>query len=138
VSGARPRAGAALALCLACGGANVAVPSYPHPSFALVLRVDSAPPPAQLETLSADPPEPGCRWVDGQWVWTSQRWDWRPGGWIQPPRDCRYSAPSMAWAESQGTSALYYRPGRWYSETEPQMCPDPPPCAGSNRSDLPR
>ncbi len=120
-----------VALVCACGGPNVGVPLYPQPAFAPAQRVDYAPPPAQIETLPETPPAPGCRWVDGQWVWSSQRWDGRPGGWIQPPERCRYSLPSQSWALVQGAAALYYRPGRWYSVSEPQICPDPPPCAGT-------
>jgi len=119
-------------LALGCGGASVAVAVHPQPAFAPAQLVDSPPPPAQIEYLSDTPPSSGCRWVDGQWVWTSQRWDWRPGGWIQPPPDCEYSLPSSTWTVSQGARALYYRPGRWYSVTQPKACADPAPCPGAD------
>jgi len=118
-------------LALGCAK-NLAVPVHPQPAFATAQLVDSAPPPAQLEYLSDKPPRPGCRWVDGQWIWSSRRWDWRPGGWVQPPEACEYSLPSTIWAGAQGSGALYYRPGRWYSVSEPKTCPDPSPCPSAD------
>ena len=117
---------------LGCGRAGPGVARHPQPPFATTQRVPMPPPPAQLEYLSSEPPSPGCRWVDGQWLWTSQRWNWRPGGWIQPPEGCRYSSPTLTWVEEQGAPALYYRPGRWYSVSEPKACPDPAPCGGAS------
>lgn len=128
---ARVASAAGVLALLGCGGPDVGVPHYPQPPFATAQRVLLPPPPAQLESLSSEPPSPGCRWVDGQWVWSSQRWDWRPGGWGQPPPDCRYSLPTTTWVEEQGAPALYYRPGRWYSVSEPRACPDPAPCGGA-------
>src|SRR5262245_19995564 len=100
-------AAVALAAALSCGGADLGVPAHPQPAFALAQRVPLPPPPAQVEALSGTPPSPACRWVDGQWTWTSQRWDWRPGGWIQPREGCRYSLPSLTWVEEEGAPALY-------------------------------
>ena len=138
----RPHSGrAALVAALAVGCAeNLTVPVQPQPAFATAQRVDSAPPPAQIEYLSSEAPRRGCRWVDGQWIWNARRWDWRPGGWVQPPAGCRYSLPSTTWVGAEGSGALYYRPGRWYSVSEPKICPDPAPCPGADgRSrDLPR
>ncbi len=124
-----------LAALLGCGGADPGVARHPQPAFAAAQRVLLPPPPALPEMLAGDPPSPSCRWVDGQWTWTSQRWDWRPGGWIQPPEDCRYSVPSLTWVEEQGSPALYYRPGRWYSVSERKACPDPAPCGTPGAGD---
>ena len=121
---------APLSLVVACSQ-NLAVPAQPQPAFAPALRVDSPPPPAQIEYLSSEPPSPGCRWLDGQWQWVSQHWDWRPGGWVPPPADCQYAPPNTTWVVSEGAGALYYRPGRWYSVSEPRLCPDPAPCPGA-------
>jgi hypothetical protein len=115
-------------LGLGCGSSTITVRSYPHPDFATAEPVGSPPPPAQIENLEHEPPAAGCLWADGQWVWTAQRWDWRPGAWILPPEDCRYSAPTIRWAASGATGVLYYRPGRWYSVSEPRTCPEPVPC----------
>jgi hypothetical protein len=115
-------------LLLGCGAPDIIVPTYPHPDFASVEPVAFPPPPAQIENLEGTPPAPGCLWVDGQWVWTAQRWEWRPGGWVRPPEGCHYSAPTAHWAAAQGAGVLYYRPGRWYSTTEPKLCPDPGNC----------
>lgn len=117
------------ALGIACGGSNLAVPRHPHPDFAPAEPVGFLPPPAQVEQIESTPPAPGCLWADGQWLWAAQRWDWRPGAWIKPPDKCRYSGPTAEWAPGAGAGVLYYRPGRWYSVTEPRICPDPVPCA---------
>jgi hypothetical protein len=122
----------AASVLAACAGADPGVPHHPQPPFAAAVRVPMPPPPAQIESLSQEPPGPDCRWVDGQWAWTSQRWDWWPGGWIQPPPDCRHSLPSLTWVDEQGTPALYYRPGRWYSVNEPKACPNPAPCGAAS------
>jgi hypothetical protein len=128
---ARLLAGLLLPSSLGCGGADPGVAHHPQPPFASAQRVPLPPPPAQPEPLSSEPPSPGCRWLDGQWVWTSQRWDWRPGSWIQPPQGCQYSLPSLTWVEEEGAPALYYRPGRWYSVSEPRACSDAAPCGGN-------
>lgn len=116
------------AALLACGSGSVSVPSHPHPPFALIEIVASLPPPAQIEHVDVEPPVEGCLWADGRWEWNVQRWDWRPGGWIRPPEGCRYSAPAASWASEGGKAVLYYRPGRWYSLTEPKVCKEPPSC----------
>jgi hypothetical protein len=129
---------ALLAADLRCGGPNRFVVSYPHPEGAPAESVGFPPPPAQIETLSTEPPASGCLWADGQWVWVAQRWDWRPGGWILPPEGCRYSAPTTSWALGpDGASVLYYRPGRWYSVIQSRVCPDPVSCPTSLTSPAP-
>lgn len=111
------------------------VQSHPQPEFAPAEPVMSPPPPAQIEHFDAVPPAPGCVWADGQWVWALQRWDWRPGGWIRPPEGCRYSAPTTIWAPSSNDrGTLYYRAGRWYSVTEPKVCPEPVSCVDGSAS----
>lgn len=117
-----------LVLVLACGSASVSVPSHPHPELAPAEVVPSLPPPAQIEHVDIRPPVEGCLWADGRWEWNAQRWDWRPGGWIRPPEDCQYSAPAADWSSVGGRAILYYRPGRWYSVTEPKVCKEPPSC----------
>jgi hypothetical protein len=112
----------------ACGGSGFAVRSYPQPDFAPAQAVGFAPPPAQIETVAEEPPARGCLWADGQWIWAGARWDWQPGSWIYPPAGCRYSGPTSRWVAAAGASLLYYRPGRWYSETEPKACPEPVGC----------
>ena len=121
----------ACTLGVACGGSSIAVARYPHPDFAPAEPVGFLPPPAQIEQLESTPPGPGCLWADGQWLWAAQRWDWRPGGWVLPPEGCRYSAPEASWGLSEGSAALYYKPGRWYSLSQPKTCPDPAPCPGA-------
>ncbi len=121
----------------ACGGANIAVPSYPHPESAPAEPVTFPPPPAQIENIQKEPPARGCLWADGQWVWTSQRWDWHPGGWVRPPEGCRYSAPTVTWGATGATGVLYYRPGRWYSVSEAKICADPVSCPTTSPPNLP-
>lgn len=119
---------AGLACLAACGHSSPAVPNYPQPDFAPAQVVPFAPPVAQLEYLTEKSPAPACRWLDGQWEWTDQRWNWQPGSWILAPEGCRYSAATAHWATTQGAPTLYYRPGRWYSVSEPKACPNPVPC----------
>ncbi len=117
-----------LSLLLACGSASVTVVSHPQPEHAHVEIVPALPPPAQIEHVDGAPPVEGCLWADGRWEWNAQRWDWRPGGWIRPPEECQYSAPAAHWSSEGGRAVLYYRPGRWYSVTEPKVCKEPPSC----------
>src|SRR5688572_6426982 len=91
-----------LAALVACGGARLAVESYPQPPSAVATPVGYPPPPAQIEHLAATPPAPDCLWLDGRWVWVARGWDWVPGGWVRPPSGCRYSAPTVTWATSGG------------------------------------
>ena len=136
--------GLALAACAAslgfgvgiggCGGSSPAVPQYPHPEGAPSEAVGFMPPPAPIEQLDAEPPARGCLWADGQWVWKAQSWDWRPGGWVRPPAGCRYSAPTVQWGPGGTSGILYYRPGRWYSVSEPKICPDPVNCPAPSPS----
>lgn len=121
-------------LGLACGSSNIAVVSHPQPAFAAAEPVTVMPPPAQVEHIEGTPPAPGCLWADGQWVWTAQRWDWRPGGWIRPPEGCQYSGPTTIWSLSGGSAVLSHRAGRWYSITEPKLCREPASCVDSART----
>ncbi len=124
-------------LSLGCGRSSWAVPDYPQPDYAPAQMIPQEPPPAQIEYLPDQPPAPGCRWVDGQWIWASQHWTWQPGGWVHPPADCRYSAPAARWDLAQGRPALYYRLGRWYSLSRPEACV-PVPCAETGSTATPR
>ena len=113
---------------IACGGAAFEVPSHPHPEGAPAEPVSFMPPPPPIEHISAEPPARGCLWADGEWVWSAQRWEWRPGNWLRPPEGCRYSAPTLGWAPGGESGILYYRPGRWYAVNEPAICPEPVSC----------
>jgi hypothetical protein len=115
-------------LVAACGAPAFAVASHPHPEGSPAQPVAFMPPPAQIEQVAPEPPAKGCLWADGQWVWSAQHWEWRAGSWIRPPESCRYSAPSVQWAPGGKSGILYYRPGRWYSVTEPVICPEPVSC----------
>ena len=113
---------------LACGSPSYEVARYPHPEGPPPEPVSFLPPPAQIEQLDEKPPAPGCLWADGQWVWKAQRWDWRPGSWVRPPAGCRYSPPTVQWAPGGEKGILYYRPGRWYSVSEPKICAEAVSC----------
>jgi hypothetical protein len=135
------RCGGALMLglglvALACGAPAFEVPTYPHPEGAPAEPVLFMPPPAQIEHIGAEPPAKGCLWADGQWVWSAQRWEWRPGSWLRPPEGCRYSAPALEWAPGGKSGILYYRPGRWYSVSEPAHCPAPVICPSQSPAPL--
>jgi hypothetical protein len=125
---------AALASCLtACSGSNLGVPVEPQPEFASAVEVGEPPPPARIEQIAGTPPEAGCSWQDGQWLWRAG-WHWQRGAWVRPPEGCYYSLPVMNWVARGTTGALFYRPGRWYARAEARVCPDPPRCGDQQQA----
>jgi hypothetical protein len=84
--------------------------------------VDTAPPPAKIEHVP-DEPSPDCAWLDGQWLWVGQHWQWAPGSWVIPPPDCHYADPTMTWLETAtGPGVLYYLQGAWYPDHAGEHC----------------
>ena len=64
--------------------------------------VDYPPPPAQVEFVRKDPGPP-CLWVDGEWNYVEQTWQWIGGGWYVPPEGCVYAEPAMLWFPNNKT-----------------------------------
>ena len=76
------------------------------------MLVDYPPPPAQVEFVRKDPGPP-CLWVDGEWKYVEQTWQWVGGGWYVPPETCVYAEPAMLWFPDRKIGKLYYLGGRW-------------------------
>lgn len=117
-------------LVLACGSSLRTVPVGPHSSTRAALTVvDTAPPPAKIETIP-EPPATECAWLDGRWEWTGSAWEWRPGTWVRLEGSfgaCHYAVPEALWAPTSGTGLLFYLPGRWYRQ-DGTPCGEPPQC----------
>lgn len=75
-------------------------------------KVEFPPPPASVEFVTSDPGPP-CVWLDGEWGYVEETWQWLPGGWFAPPEGCVYAEPVMRWEPAPGVGTLYYAKGRW-------------------------
>ncbi|HEX2733068.1 MAG TPA: hypothetical protein VHM70_15770 [Polyangiaceae bacterium] len=92
------------------------------------IAVDSAPPPARIDTVQPEP-DPECAWADGQWRWEDNRWQWQAGNWVRVAPDCYYADALMIWVATQtGKGILFYTHGQWYQRAG-GLCPTPPVCA---------
>jgi hypothetical protein len=111
----------------ACGSSLPTVPVGPRDESAKRIPIETAPPPAKVETV---PPKPGsaCAWLDGRWESVDGGWQWIPGAWVLPPAECHYAPPVAVWTESSGNGTLYYSPGRWYRDQGATACPEPQNC----------
>jgi hypothetical protein len=70
--------------------------------------VDTAPPPAPVETVAVAP-GPGYVWIDGEWIWNGS-WIWMAGHWGYPPY------PHAVWVRSywsHGSRGWHRAPGHW-------------------------
>ena len=126
------RAGAALGWSVfACSAALRTVPIGPEPATAPPpILVDAPPPPAKIEHVPPDPGAP-CAWLDGQWGWVGETWEWTPGAWVVPPADCHFVPGRFGWAEGADRSLLFFAPGRWYHDESSATCAAPAACNGS-------
>lgn len=76
------------------------------------MLVDYPPPPAQVEFVRQDPGPP-CRWVDGEWKYIEQTWQWVGGAWYVAPEGCVFAQSAMLWFPDRKIGKLYYLGGRW-------------------------
>jgi hypothetical protein len=81
-----------VACALAVGACRASLPQpagAPQPDNAFV-DVPYPPPPARVEAI---PPRPraDALWIDGQWSWGGDQWDWWPGGWVAPVAGARFA-----------------------------------------------
>jgi outer membrane lipoprotein SlyB len=79
------------------------------PATTSTMVVETAPPPAPVETVTVVAPGPGYMWVDGEWVWNGQ-WIWVAGHWGYPP----YA--HAVWIRgdwARGPHGWYRAPGHW-------------------------
>ena len=96
-----------LAGTIALAGCVVA-PGYVEASGPSVVTVPGPPPPALAVTVPP-PPAVGMVWIGGDWFWRD-RWIWRPGRWVNPPRPGVRWAPGHWWHRE---GRWFWRPGRW-------------------------
>ncbi|HEY1718274.1 MAG TPA: glycine zipper domain-containing protein [Verrucomicrobiae bacterium] len=71
--------------------------------------VETAPPPAPVETVVGVAPGPDYLWVDGEWEWNGT-WIWVGGHWGHSPY------PHAIWIRgdwARGPHGWYRRPGHW-------------------------
>jgi hypothetical protein len=92
------------------------------------------PPPAQVEVLPAAPSDSNCVWVDGQWAYKVQEFEWSPGAWVKRPLGCEFAHSRLWWEKvGPGAARLFYRPGRWVTTAFPHSdCRAPAPCITSD------
>jgi hypothetical protein len=110
------------AALFACGAARLPAPPYTrHPTEALQI-VDFPPPPARVEFIPGQPPDPAV-WIDGEWTWQGGRYAWKPGRWVVPPTGAQF-AP---WTSQRDRMGLYYiAEGKW-RDAQGRELPDPKP-----------
>ncbi len=112
---------AAVGVALACGRSRLPLPAYGDqpPGFPESRCVPWPPPPAKPE-LTGEPPSERAVWVDGEWIWNGRgtgprsyagEWDWRPGGWVEPPFGATYARARL---ERMPSGALAWYPGHWH------------------------
>jgi hypothetical protein len=110
---ARVAAMAVSMLVAACGMRLSTPPTGPHPAGSThYVEVPYPPPPARVEIVPPQPPDPGAVWVDGEWAWHGKHWVWQAGGWVlRPPAG--YFAPWLVYR--LGNGRLLFAPGAWHA-----------------------
>ncbi len=114
-------AAVAFASASACGRARVAEPDYgEHPPQASEAACIPFPPPAAKPEEPGEPPPGKAVWIDGEWLWRSRggqpgsvagKWEWKPGGWVDPPADGKYARAALV---RMPNGALAYYPPHWH------------------------
>jgi hypothetical protein len=92
----------------ACSPTIPRPPSGPTPREAGV-EVPYPPPPARIEVVKFSE-VPGEVWVDGQWDWDGQTFQWFAGHWRAPPKGA-YFTPWSAARRADGT--LVFHKAAW-------------------------
>ena len=128
----------ALALSLAwlvisgCGS-EVPTPHYVAQPASALVHVASAPPPARVETVPAQPSR-GAVWLDGEWAWQGRKWAWRRGRWVLPPAGASYSPWTMT---RDQLGAVWFAPGAWRNARGEEVTePDALAVATAARNDV--
>jgi hypothetical protein len=122
-----------------CSSALPHPPEAPQPSDAFV-DVPYPPPAGHVETVPARPSRTAL-WIDGQWSWDGERWEWRPGGWVAPDPGARFARwqiriqadgqlrfAGASWRDAGGhllrpPHVLVTASGEETSESTPVQCP---------------
>src|SRR5690606_39073378 len=102
-------------------------PTGPVPREAGV-EIPYPPPPGRVEVVTISD-EPGRVWIDGQWDWNGDAFQWFPGHWRIPPEGA-YFTPWRTARRADGT-LLFYKAawraadGRRIADTyhQPIACP---------------
>ncbi len=97
-----------LALLPACGFRVPKPPMGSAPADEMV-EVPYPPPAVRVEVV---PPRKGALdvWVDGQWDWDGEVWQWTAGSWMEPPANA-YFTPWKA--ERREDGQLFFARASW-------------------------
>jgi hypothetical protein len=116
-----------LSVALACGGAQVEATRRP-PAVLDFILVPRPPPVVPIEVQPAQPVSDAV-WVEGQWLWAGDHWDWKQGGWVVPP----HGATLSVWAYSyQADGRVRFWPPTWL-DAEGRPIPEPKMLASAQR-----
>jgi hypothetical protein len=107
-----------------CGLPRLPAPPYVRQPTSALAEVPFPPPPARIESVPRQP-EDRAVWVDGEWIWQTRRYAWKPGRWVIPPAGARF-APWATVRDARGT--LYLARGTGRDDTGAEV-PEPPPLA---------
>jgi hypothetical protein len=122
----------AVVALVACGS-EVPTPHYVAQPASALVQVQTAPPPARVETVPARP-QRGAVWLDGEWAWQGRKWAWRRGRWVMPPAGASYSPWTMTRDQNGG---VWFAAGAWRSaHGEDVTEPDALATATASRSDV--
>lgn len=70
------------------------------------------PRPPPVVPVEIQPPQPSkdATWMEGQWLWLGDRWQWKHGGWVAAPEGATLSV----WAYSyQADGQVRFWPPTW-------------------------
>lgn len=116
-----------LSAMLACGGASS--PATRRPPAVLDFILVPRPPPVVPVEIQPHQPVKDAVWVEGQWLWAGERWQWKHGGWVVPPEGATLSV----WAYSyQQDGRVRFWPATWLN-AEGQPIPEPKMLSSAQR-----
>lgn len=124
VFGSAAAAAAVAGALVACGAARLPAPKYVGQPTEALQRADYPPPPARVEFVPEQPKDDAV-WIDGEWTWQGRRYAWKPGRWLVPPSNAKYSPWT---AVRDKTGILYVAEGKWRDEKGREVA-DPKPLA---------
>ena len=110
---------------VACGAPRLPAPSFVEQPTSALAQAKYPPPPARVEWVPAPPEDKKAKlvWLDGEWTWQGRAWGWKPGRWVAPPENAKYSPWTMV-RDKLGT--VWVAEGKW-RDKEGRELPDPAP-----------